>query len=90
MIQQITTLFIGTPYKAGLLDKSAKETLVASLTQFDCLLFVETVLALVRGIAVEDYTYSTFTDNIVNQRYRQGKMDTYCDCLHYYLRMDCR
>ena len=84
MIKQITTQFIGTPYKAGLLDKSAKETLVASLTQFDCLLFVETVIALVRGIAVEDYTYSTFTDNIVAQRYRQGKMDTYCDRLHYF------
>ena len=84
MIQQIATQFLGTPYKAGLLDKSVKETLVASLTQFDCLLFVETVLALVRGLAVEDYTYSTFTNNIVDQRYRQGKMDTYCDRLHYF------
>ena len=84
MIQQITTQFMGTPYQAGLLDQSAKETLVASLTQFDCLLFLETVLALVRGIAVEDYTYATFTDNIVAQRYRQGKMDTYCDRLHYF------
>jgi Protein of unknown function (DUF1460) len=84
MMQNIAKQFLGSAYQAGLLDKSAKETLVASLTQFDCVLFVETVLALVRGIAVEDYTYSTFTQNIVDQRYRQGKMETYCDRLHYF------
>ena len=80
----IAQQFLGSAYQGGLLDKSEKETLVASLTQFDCVLFVETVLALVRGIAVEDYTYSTFTENLVEQRYRQGKMETYCDRLHYF------
>ena len=84
IMSNIAQQFLGSVYQGGLLDKSEKETLVASLTQFDCVLFVETVLALVRGIAVEDYTYSTFTENIVEQRYRQGKMETYCDRLHYF------
>ncbi len=84
ILHNIAQQFLGSAYQGGLLDKSEKETLVASLTQFDCVLFVETVLALVRGIAVEDYTYSTFTENIVEQRYRQGKMETYCDRLHYF------
>ena len=84
IMQKIAQQFLGTSYQAGLLDKGSQETLIASLTQFDCVLFIETVLALVRGIAVEDYTYSTFTDHIINQRYRQGKIDTYCDRLHYF------
>ena len=84
MMQEIAQQFLGSSYQAGLLDQGSQETLIASLTQFDCVLFIETVLALVRGIAVEDYTYATFTDHLINQRYRHGKMDNYCDRLHYF------
>ncbi|MGK7897811.1 MAG: N-acetylmuramoyl-L-alanine amidase-like domain-containing protein [Xenococcus sp. (in: cyanobacteria)] len=84
IIQEIAQQFLGSSYQAGLLDRGSQETLIVSLTQFDCVLFVETVLALVRGIAVEDYTYKTFTDHIINQRYRDGKMNNYCDRLHYF------
>jgi hypothetical protein len=84
IMQIIAQQFLGAQYKAGLLDQTAHETLVASLTQFDCLLFVETVLALSRGIAKADYTYLTFTQHIVEQRYRQGQIGSYCDRLHYF------
>ncbi|HEY9649984.1 MAG TPA: N-acetylmuramoyl-L-alanine amidase-like domain-containing protein, partial [Coleofasciculaceae cyanobacterium] len=73
-----------TPYKAGLLDQFPQETLVATLNQFDCVLFIETVLAITRGIATQDYSYSTFVNHIQDQRYRNGQMDGYCSRLHYF------
>ncbi|NET42738.1 DUF1460 domain-containing protein [Okeania sp. SIO2B3] len=84
IMQAIADYFIGTPYKAGLLDQSNQESLVISLDGFDCVLFVETVLAMARGIAVEDYSYLTFVNNIKNQRYWNGKMNGYCSRLHYF------
>ncbi|NEP42343.1 MAG: DUF1460 domain-containing protein, partial [Okeania sp. SIO2H7] len=84
IMQAIADYFIGAPYKAGLLDQSNQESLVISLDGFDCVLFVETVLAMARGIAMEDYAYFTFINNIRNQRYWKGKMDGYCSRLHYF------
>ncbi|MEB3341501.1 N-acetylmuramoyl-L-alanine amidase-like domain-containing protein [Okeania sp.] len=84
IMQAIADYFIGTPYKAGLLDKSNQESLVISLDGFDCVLFVETVLALSRGIAIKDYSYLTFVNHIIDQRYSEGKIDGYCSRLHYF------
>ncbi|NES01369.1 MAG: DUF1460 domain-containing protein [Okeania sp. SIO2F4] len=84
IMQAIADYFIDTPYKAGLLDQSNQESLVITLDGFDCVLFVETVLAMARGIAMEDYSYLTFINHIKNQRYWKGKMDGYCSRLHYF------
>ncbi|MCL2926390.1 MAG: DUF1460 domain-containing protein [Trichodesmium sp. MAG_R04] len=84
IMQAIADYFIGTPYKAGLLDKSNQESLVITLDGFDCVLFVETILAMARGIAIKDYSYLTFINNIKDQRYLEGKMDGYCSRLHYF------
>ena len=79
IMQAVGEHFAGTPYVAGLLDEPAEETLVVNLGGFDCVLFVETALALARGIAVEDYSYDTFV-----RRYRDGEMNGYCSRLHYF------
>jgi hypothetical protein len=50
LLQSIAQEFLGAPYIAGLLDRSPQERLVVNLRQFDCLLLVETVLALGRSI----------------------------------------
>ncbi|MCT7964811.1 DUF1460 domain-containing protein [Laspinema sp. D1] len=84
IISLVAEQFIGTPYVAGLLDKSPNETLVISLAGFDCVLFIETVLAIARGIAVRDYTYLGFSDRVEQQRYRDGKLTDYCSRLHYF------
>jgi len=84
IMQAIADYFIDTPYKAGLLDQSDRESLVVTLDGFDCVLFVETVLAMARGIAMEDYSYLTFINHIRNQRYWKGQMDGYCSRLHYF------
>lgn len=84
IIQAIAEQFLGTPYISGLLDKSPEEKLIISFEGFDCVLFVETVLAIARSVAIQDYTYSTFANNILNQRYRHGKINGYCSRLHYF------
>ncbi|MFB2920581.1 MULTISPECIES: N-acetylmuramoyl-L-alanine amidase-like domain-containing protein [Aerosakkonema] len=84
ILQAIGNQFLGAPYKANLLDRSNIETLVVTLDKFDCVLFVETVLAIARGVAVKDYTYQSFTDNLINLRYRDGELHGYCSRLHYF------
>ncbi len=84
IMQAIADYFIGTPYRAGLLDQSNQESLVITLNGFDCVLLVETVLAMARGIAVQDYSDLSFVNHIINPRYWNGKMDGYCSRLHYF------
>jgi cell wall-associated NlpC family hydrolase len=84
IVQAIAQQFLGTAYKADLLDQSKEETLVITLNKFDCVLFVETVLALARGVAVQDYSSETFVNHIRDQRYRNGQIDGYCSRLHYF------
>ena len=84
IIQTVSIDLLGSQYQAGLLDRSPQETLVISLQKFDCLLFVETVLAIARNIASQDYNYHNFTKNVETQRYSQGKMTDYCSRLHYF------
>lgn len=84
IVQAIADQFLGTAYKADLLDQSKEETLVITLNKFDCVLFVETVVALARGVAVQDYSSETFVNHIREQRYRNGQIDGYCSRLHYF------
>ncbi len=84
IVSVVAEQFIGTPYVAGLLDQSSEETLVVSLAGFDCVLFIETVLAIARGIAVQDYTYQGLEKRVEEQRYRDGKLTDYCSRLHYF------
>jgi cell wall-associated NlpC family hydrolase len=84
IISVVAEQFIGTPYVAGLLDQSPEETLVISLAGFDCVLFIETVLAIARGISVQDYTYQGLEKRVEEQRYRDGKLTNYCSRLHYF------
>lgn len=84
IMQVVAESFLGAKYKAGLLDRYNQETLVISLKEFDCLLFVETVLALSRNIALQKYDYQTFEQHIVDQRYWNGSLNGYCSRLHYF------
>ncbi len=84
IMQAVAEQFLGAQYQAGLLDRSPQETLVISLQNFDCVLFVETVLALARNIALQDYQYQTFTHHLIDQRYRNGHLNGYCSRLHYF------
>ncbi|PSB52320.1 DUF1460 domain-containing protein [filamentous cyanobacterium Phorm 6] len=84
IIQAIGDNFLGQPYAEGLLDKSDAEKLIVTLNKFDCVLFVETVLAISRGVAVKDYDYQNFVNRLEQQRYVNGKINGYCSRLHYF------
>lgn len=84
IIQAVAHQLLGAEYKAGLLDQSVQETLVISLRQFDCLLFIETVLAIASNIAQSNYSYQAFAEGVENKRYFNGKMNGYCSRLHYF------
>lgn len=84
IVQAIAEKFLGAAYKENLLDQSPEEALVVTLNQFDCVLFVETVLAIARGVALQDYSYSTFLDHLRQHRYWNGQIDGYCSRLHYF------
>lgn len=84
IVQTVAEELLGRPYRAGLLDMTPDETLVISLTAFDCVLYVENVLALAQAIAVEDYSYGGYVRNVEALRYRDGRMNGYCSRLHYF------
>ena len=84
IVQGVAEQFLGAEYQAGLLDKGTQETLIISLQQFDCLLFVETVLAIANNVARKENNYQAFTNKVEEQRYWNGKMNGYCSRLHYF------
>ena len=59
-----------------------REELRIYLTRTDCIIFVETCLALART-ARQDGDFQTFADEIRQSRYRDGHIETYADRLHY-------
>lgn len=83
-IQQVSEQLLGAKYEAGLLDRSPQESLFVSLRQFDCMLFIETVLAIAHNIHQQNYSYQSLSHRVENQRYWNGKMNGYCSRLHYF------
>lgn len=84
IMQAIAMQFLGTPYQAGLLDQLPQEQLVVTLDKFDCMLFIESVLAIARNIAAQDVKYASFDQHIRTQRYRRGEVKGYCSRIHYF------
>jgi Protein of unknown function (DUF1460) len=83
IVQAIARQYLGAHYQAGLLDQSSTEQLFISFQKFDCVLFVESMLALARS-AVHPNLSSNFPRQIEVQRYRGGHLNDYCSRLHYF------
>ena len=75
---------MGAPYLAGTLDEPPSEQLVIRFDGYDCVTFVETMLALARGVEQQQYDYAPFARRIEEQRYREGELDGYCSRMHYF------
>lgn len=74
----------GQPYVAGTLEEQPQEQLCIYLTRTDCILFVETCLALART-ARAGGGFPEFADELRESRYRDGIVTCYADRLHYTL-----
>ena len=77
-IARLAEFFLGSPYVAQSLDQTGPELLRLDLTQFDCMLFVEQLLALVSADSFED-----FVEQTRRLRYRNGAIG-YCTRQHYF------
>lgn len=75
--------FEGVPYEGGTLGNTPEEQVVVNLRSFDCVTFVENVLALAltegRGERMEE----AFVGQLVRLRYRDGEARDYASRLHY-------
>ena len=84
IIQQVGTWFMDSPYVAGTLDHANEEKLVIKLDGYDCVTFVESTLALSRTIAEGSTSFEDFSEKMIEQRYRESKIEGYCSRLHYF------
>ena len=84
IVQWVGEQLQGRPYVAGLLDAPPRETLLADLTRFDCVLYVENVLAVAHTIATGETTAEAYVAEIARMRYRGGRMNGYASRLHYF------
>lgn len=76
--------FLGTQYEAHTLEQPGEEQLVVYLRGFDCVTFVENVLALSRCIKKQVSTFEAVENELQEIRYRKGVLDGYPSRLHYF------
>jgi hypothetical protein len=75
--------FVGYPYVPGTLEAEGPEHLVVNLRTFDCVTFVENMLALARVVRAGG-GYARFTSELTRIRYRDGALNGYPSRLHYF------
>ena len=84
--------FVGTRYTPGTLELAGAEELVVNFEEFDCVTFVENMLALARFIRLsrpgildsEEETRALYGRILTQIRYRGGRVDGYPSRLHYF------
>lgn len=82
-IVTIGSFFMSTPYEGGTLEGNSKEQLVVNLRAFDCVTFVDNVLALARLPHYDEKSINSFLKNLQQIRYREGRIIDYTSRLHY-------
>lgn len=84
--ERIVTLgrwFVGAPYTPQTLELRP-ERLVVNLREFDCVTYVETMLAMARVLNSRQPTFEDFLEELRRIRYRDGRIDGYASRLHYF------
>jgi len=84
LILEVGKFFLGAPYMAGTLETKRAEHLVINLRKFDCVTFVENVVALARFIKSREKSFKAFQRLLQQIRYRQGRLQGYSSRLHYF------
>jgi len=84
LMLEIGNFFLGTPYIDGTLETKRVEHLVVNLREFDCITFVETVVALAWLVRSREKSFEGFRRLLRKIRYRQGRLEGYSSRLHYF------
>ncbi len=82
IIQWSARQLVNEPYVGKLLDQHEPEYLYISVTNTDCMLFIEEVLALGILIKHDDLTLNNYVNKIKEERYH-GEI-TFCNRNHYF------
>ena len=83
-VLKIGKFFLGTPYLDGTLEMKGPEHLVVNLREFDCVTFVENVVALAWLAKSWKKSFEAFQKILQRIRYRHGRLQGYCSRLHYF------
>ncbi len=83
VLEKTALFFVNTPYKAATLEKNDAEKLVIHLRGFDCVTYVESVMALTQMVLAGENKLEDFAWRVQNIRYRNGKINGYPSRLHY-------
>jgi hypothetical protein len=84
VITSIGKQFLGTPYEAHTLDGTGNEKLTTNLHSFDCVTFIENVLALSLCVKFDRLSFAAYRENVQTLRYRNGVINGYASRLHYF------
>ncbi len=76
--------YVGTPYVAGTLDQNEAEKLICRSDAFDCVTFVEYILALSLYQVKKTHWNTSLEANVQKLRYRQGEINGYLSRIHYF------
>lgn len=91
-IARLGETFVGTTYTPGTLEAPGPEHLVIDLHEFDCVTFIENMLALTRfiredgikALANRPAAEARYAGYLEELRYRGGRLDGYASRLHYF------
>ena len=84
LVLEIGKFFLGAPYRVNLLETKGTEHLMINLRAFDCVTFVETVVALARSVKLRQDSFEAFKRSLQKIRYREGRLQGYASRLHYF------
>lgn len=84
LVKYVGSRFIGTPYEAGTLDVNQEEQLVIHISGLDCVTFVENVITFIKMIQSDEKDIRDYSAELMNIRYRDGKIEDYTSRLHYF------
>lgn len=84
IIEYTARYFLNTPYGYPARHFSADEKLMVSFEKFDCVTYVETVLALANTFKNQKTDFFDFADELKKIRYRQGEIGAFPSRLHYF------
>jgi len=84
IIKYVGEKLTGTPYEAGTLDVNKDEKLVIHFSGFDCVTFVENVLAITKMIRADEHDIRDYSAELMDIRYRNGKIEDYTSRLNYF------
>jgi hypothetical protein len=83
IVARMGRTFVGYPYIPGTLEADGPEHLVINLHTFDCVTFVENMLALARVVRAGGH-FPEFKRELTKIRYRNGELNGYPSRLHYF------